>query len=188
MKRFRFFAIVTAVTLLAACQKEVTQVPSSSVEGTAAGITTTNGIEKQAAKDGVVNVTPQAVATNQLYLPTDRPIKTARTGNVPAAATGSQCTSNTCQPGGCASCALLRVYLPLGAQVVAIRYYHTAQFTPSNPNDFGSPVQQGPGESAWAMMEQASQYSTPQNVIVQTVYHNRSHNRTRQAALEVDWQ
>ena len=87
-----------------------------------------------------------------------------------------------------ASCVTLRVFLPLGAQVVAIRYYHTAQYTPSNPSDYSYPVQQGPGESAWAMMEQASQYSTPQNVIVQAVYHNRSHNRTRKAALEVDWQ
>lgn len=179
---------ITLLILLVSCDKtptgqSVVSSPSQTPEQISLAVH-----EQAPAVEGVVEVTPATLEAKELYLPTDRPIKTARTGNVSVPSTGSNCTSNTCKPTGCATCALLRVHLPLGAQVVAIRYYHTAQYTPSNPNDYAHPVQQGPGESAWAMMEGAAQYTTPQNVIVQTVYHNRSHNRARQAALEVDWQ
>src|ERR1043166_68426 len=57
--------------------------------------------EQHSPVEGVIGTTPVILGGNPLYLPTDRPIKTARTGDVAAAATGSQCTSNTCQPGGC---------------------------------------------------------------------------------------
>src|ERR1700724_2715628 len=83
-------------------------------------------------------------------------VKTATTGDLTATATINQCTDNTCYPRGCAHCVDLTIYLPLGAQVVQIRYYTTAGY----PNDVQI-RQIGPGDIAWSYMEPATQGSTP---------------------------
>lgn len=111
-------------------------------------------------------------------------IKTEKTGDLTAKAVGNECFANPCHATGCAQCADLKVYLPLGAQVLSVRYYTTAW---NNAGD--TPIRQIlPGEiDGWAAMDAAIQYSTPTNTVVSTTFHNRSSDRNRLARLEVDW-
>ena len=110
-------------------------------------------------------------------------VKTGRS-DATAAKTVYQCTINQCAPyPGGAVCVDLNVYLPLGSQVLTIRYYSTANY----PNDTGL-RQISPGDMAWSLMEPANTTSAPGYVLVHTKFHNRSHNRDRAVALEVDWQ
>lgn len=78
-------------------------------------------------------------------------------------------------------CVDIVVYLPLGAQVKEIRYYHRSI-------DDDHWYQNSPGESLkWAVMESPVQTTTPQNVVVSATFKNWSHNRSRIARVDVDW-
>ena len=96
------------------------------------------------------------------------------------------CYDNKCiEDGGCARCGTVAVYLPAGSQVLGARYYTTAHY----PNDYGTPQAVGAGQDvAWSVMEPIK--ITPQGAyqLVSAKYHNRSNNRARLIALEVDWQ
>jgi hypothetical protein len=100
-----------------------------------------------------------------------------------ARATGYQCTINDCQPApGGAFCVDLNIYLSLGSQVDTIRYFTTAGY----PDD--TELRQVlPGDAAWSLIEPAKISTSDNNVIVHTKVHNRSHDRNRRVALEVDW-
>lgn len=111
-------------------------------------------------------------------------IGTAATDVEVETASHNKCYENSCKSkGGCAGCVEIIVLLPLGATVKAIRYYSTAGGPPGDV-----PLRQiTPGDFAWSLMEPAQQSQTPINVVVKTVYFNRSHNRIRKARMEVDW-
>lgn len=117
-------------------------------------------------------------------------IKTATTGTLAVTHANGPCKSNECwiqsnNTGGCAACVTLVVYLPLGSQVTAIRCYTNA----GGPGgDTPSIYQARCGDlDAWATFDRPVQFSTPNNVVVTTTFHNRSHNRQRMAELQVDW-
>lgn len=113
-------------------------------------------------------------------------VKTQRTGVLTVPHAGGNCTSNTCGPGHCAGCRTLTIYLPLNAQAVASRCYTNAGGT---QGDSGALVQVTCGVelNAWAMFDAPRQYTTPNNTVIETVFHNRSSNRDRQVELQVDW-
>jgi hypothetical protein len=83
---------------------------------------------------------------------------------------------------------VVEVGIPGDAQVLAIRYFSTAQYSPSNPGDYPTPKPIAPNwDHAWAFMEAAQQKASPTEKKIFARYFNRSHNRDRRAALEVDW-
>jgi len=96
------------------------------------------------------------------------------------------CYDNKCiEDGGCARCGTVAVYLPAGSRVLSARYYTTAHY----PDDYGTPQAVAAGQDvAWSVMEPIK--VTPQGPyqVVSARYHNRSHNRARLVAIEVDWQ
>lgn len=112
--------------------------------------------------------------------------KVTRSGEFTAPKTVNQCTSNDCKPTGCASCIDLTVYLPLGAQVDSIHCLTNAGY----PNDFQHhdlhEVACGQDVS-WSIFDTPVQSTTPNNTVVSTKYHNRSHNRDRDVELVVNW-
>lgn len=77
----------------------------------------------------------------------------------------------------------IRVNLPLGAQVRAVRYYSAA---------VGSNKLEGPNapcvDIQWAKWLAHSEFSEPKNVVVEAVFKNWSHNVDRTVAIEVDWE
>jgi hypothetical protein len=118
--------------------------------------------------------------------------KTATTGLLSVTHANGNCTSNTCwnpgspNPGGCAGCVTLNIFLPLGSQVTAIRCYTNA----GGPNgDIPAPYQSKCGDlDVWATFDRPVLYSTPSNVVVTTIFHNRAKDRDRKAELQADWQ
>lgn len=111
--------------------------------------------------------------------------KTQRTGVITVRHTNGNCNHNDCSPNGCASCQTLTVYLPLNAQVAAIRCYTNAG---GPAGDAPSPQQNPCGDlDAWATFDSPRQYTTPTNTVVETVFHNRSNNRDRLVELQIDW-
>ncbi|MGA8027720.1 MAG: hypothetical protein WB992_11285 [Bryobacteraceae bacterium] len=113
-------------------------------------------------------------------------VKTQRTGILTVRHAGGNCTSNVCGPGHCAGCLTLTVYLPLNAQVVVSRCYTTAG-GPQGDSATPAQVQCGAELNAWAMFDATRQYTTPNNTVIETVFHNRSSDRDRQVELQVDW-
>jgi hypothetical protein len=118
-------------------------------------------------------------------------VKTATTGILSVTHANGNCTSDACwiqatNQGGCAACVTLNIFLPLGSQVTAIRCYTNA----GGPNgDTPSLYQSKCGAlDAWATFDRPVLYSTPSNVVVTTVFHNRAKDRSRQAELQADWQ
>jgi hypothetical protein len=99
--------------------------------------------------------------------------KTQKTGVLTVPHAHGNCTTNACAPSqGCASCQTLTVYLPLTAQVIAIRCYTNAG---GGGGDSGSPQQVACGDlDAWATFDSPKQYSTPNNTVVETVFHNQA--------------
>jgi hypothetical protein len=106
-------------------------------------------------------------------------IPEAGSGYVQVRAVGAHCNSN-----GCAVRVVLQVPLPRGSSVVAIRYYTTA-----GGEEGDHPLRAvNPGDIGWSYMEPAVVKTDAQgNITVETVYYNRSDNRPREAALEVDY-
>jgi hypothetical protein len=112
--------------------------------------------------------------------------RTSTTGVLTVAHANGQCKSDDCTSvGHCASCQTLTVYLPLTAQVVAIRCLTNAGGTGGDAPDVRV-VNCAPLD-AWATFDRPVQSSTPTNRVVQTVFHNRSHNRDRLVELQVDY-
>lgn len=114
--------------------------------------------------------------------------KTATTGDLPAPHANGQCKSNDCYVQGqntnCCRCVNLKAYMPLGAQVVATRCYTTAG---GESGDVPIRTVTCGQDVGWSVFDPTKQYTTPNNTVVETTYHNRSHNRDRTVRLEVDW-
>lgn len=113
-------------------------------------------------------------------------VRTSTTGVLTVAHANGQCKDDECTSANhCASCQTLTVYLPLTAQVTAIRCLTTAGGTGGDTPDIRV-VNCGPLD-AWATFDRPIQSSTPGNRVVQTIFHNRSHNRDRLVELQVDY-
>jgi hypothetical protein len=106
-------------------------------------------------------------------------------GPLVAPSTGHSCTSNSCQStGGCATCQTMTIYLPLTAQVTAVRCYTNANY----PNDSPSMYQIQCGQDvAWSYFSWPVQSTTPSNTVITASYFNRSNNRSRTVELQVDY-
>ena len=103
--------------------------------------------------------------------------QTYGTGYVHVPAVGRHCNDNSCGVR-----VLLRVELPEGANVVAIRYYTTA-----GGEEGDHPIRVvNPGDIGWSYMEPALTKHENGKLYVETVYYNRSDNRSREVALEID--
>jgi len=85
---------------------------------------------------------------------------------------------------GCSTRGTVIAYLPLTAQVTAIRQYTNA----GGPGGDHAMEQVPPGRHAWCEVYPPSQYTTPQNTVVEFVFRNWSGDRAREAALKVDWE
>jgi hypothetical protein len=100
---------------------------------------------------------------------------------VPAA--GRQCTSNAC-----ATAKTLQAFVPQNATVTKIRYFTSAA---NGPNDDDTPLHEvQSGEIAWSSVEPAvpkTYPNIPNTVSYETVFYNRSHDRTREAAILVEY-
>jgi len=106
-----------------------------------------------------------------------------------AAKTRVQCGSNTCaQDGGCASCIWLHAATKqMNAQVVAIRCKTNAEVDRDGPHGF-SKVVDCTTDNAWSVFDQPVVENFGYGGMqVTTVFRNRSHDRDRDAILEVDW-
>lgn len=103
--------------------------------------------------------------------------QTYGTGYVHVPAVGHNCNDNSCGVR-----VLLRVELPENATVVAIRYYTTAG---GEEGDHALRAV-NPGDIGWSYMEPAVTRNENGKLFIETVYYNRSGNRSREAALEVD--
>ena len=80
-----------------------------------------------------------------------------------------------------AKCTTLTVYLPLGAQITKVRYFHENIY---NHNWYEAP----PGtDLAWALHEPANVHTTPTNVVVTSVFKNWSHTTPRGCRMDVWW-
>jgi hypothetical protein len=114
--------------------------------------------------------------------------KTTTTGVLTAKHANGNCTSDDCFVQGrnnfCCTCVTLTSYMPLASEVVAIRCLTTAG-GPSG--DVAIRVVPCTALDAWATFESPVKSTTPQNTVVTTVFHNRSHNRDRQIELQVDY-
>jgi hypothetical protein len=119
--------------------------------------------------------------------PHTQTLKTNRT-EISVRQSYGNCVTDACQPpngaptSGFAACAKVSVQLPLDAQVRAVRYYSTA-----DNEDHPNPVQIPPGEGIWASMDLATESTEGGYKYVSSVYHNRSADRVRKVALEVDY-
>jgi hypothetical protein len=111
-------------------------------------------------------------------------VNTAKTGWVTVRKAGGNCTDERCKSDGgpCCNCETLRVFLPLGANVKAVRYYVIGE---SN----GNPAQEVPlgQDLRWARFTDPLQSSSEKNVVVQVRFRNWRSDLDRQAAMEVDW-
>ena len=103
--------------------------------------------------------------------------QTYGSGYIHVPAVGHNCNDNSCGVR-----VVLRAELPENATVLAVRYYTTAggeegdhELRAVNPGDIG-----------WSYMEPAVTKSENGKIIIETVYYNRSGNRSREAAIEVD--
>jgi hypothetical protein len=115
-------------------------------------------------------------------------LKTTRTGAVPVPHARGNCTDNKfIHDGGCAGYGSATAYLPLGAQVMAIRAYSNDGGTEGDgPLHYVGDGSSG-HELSWAYMYPIGQKTTANNTVVWFDYANRSDNRVRSIALEVDW-
>lgn len=110
-------------------------------------------------------------------------VKTATDGPKVVASSVVQCHDNKCKTSGCATCETLRAFMPLTAQVVAVRCYSTAGY----PNDVPLRQVSCGQDVAWSYFAWPYQTTTPQNTVVESVFYNRSHNRDRTIEIEVDY-
>lgn len=115
-------------------------------------------------------------------------LKTTSSGERTASAVGFNCTTDKCSESntGCASCARLGVELPANAWVVKTHCYTTANY----PDDYSrhDPHEVACGaDNSWSLFDSTSVVATNQHVLVKTTYHNRSHNRSRDVRLDVEW-
>lgn len=108
-------------------------------------------------------------------------LNTNSSGPVTIPAAGNVASGDNPDCGKGSKCVNIVVYLPLGAQVKEIRYYHRSI-------DDDHWYQNSPGEDLrWAVMEAPVQTTTPKNVVVSATFKNWSHNRSRIARVDVDW-
>lgn len=113
-----------------------------------------------------------------------RDIKTSTTGDLRAAETRVECFENVCEADrGCAQCVSLAVDVPLDAQIVAIRQYHSAG---GPPGDVAMRQVQA-GEGAWCLITAPIVRSVHPAKRVSCKFFNRKHDRARTVRLEVDW-
>jgi hypothetical protein len=110
----------------------------------------------------------------------------SKSNEVTAAKTGVNCTVNTCRPGGCASCVVLTVYLPVGAHVDSVLCLTNAGFPKDYQHHDLHEVKCGEDVS-WSIFDQAVTTTTQNNVVVTTTYHNRSSDRDRDVQTVVNW-
>jgi hypothetical protein len=103
--------------------------------------------------------------------------QTYGSGYIHVPAVGHNCNDNSCGVR-----VVLRAELPENATVLAIRYYTTAG---GEEGDHALRAV-NPGDIGWSYMEPAVTKSENGKLIIETVYYNRSGNRSREAALEVD--
>lgn len=115
-------------------------------------------------------------------------LKTASSGERSSAATGLNCTTNTCSTtgAGCASCIRLTVELPANAWVVRTHCYTTANYPDDYHRDDLHEVACGL-DASWSQFDTTIVIANNNRVVVETTYHNRSDNRTRDVRLDVDW-
>jgi hypothetical protein len=124
-------------------------------------------------------------AGTEAFLPE---VKTNRT-QISVRPSYGECHTNNCQPAngavnsGFAACATISVQLPLTAQVLTVRYYTSAGY----PNDSAECPELAAGENAWAYIDPAQERTEGAYKYVEAGFHNRSHNRVRRAAIEVDY-
>ena len=108
-------------------------------------------------------------------------VNTATTGwlNIPKC--GGECTIERCKgDGGCAECVAFRVYLPLGANIKAIRYY-------TDTNEGGVAQVQPETDLQWAKFTGAKTYSTASNVVHEVTFQNRRTDHGKRGKVDVDW-
>lgn len=98
--------------------------------------------------------------------------------------TGSNCTEDRCKgEGGCATCQPVTVHLPLGAQVRSIRGLSTAG---GEGGDVGLRVVPW-GDHAWSYFDWPAMRTTATNLIIESRFRNRSHDRARTFSVQVEW-
>ena len=107
-------------------------------------------------------------------------VHTAGSGYVAVPATGRICYDSSC-----AVRVVLSARIPPKATIVgAVRYYTTA----GGPDGDVPMRAVQPGDIGWSLMEPAIiKTDRDGSTIIEAVYYNRSHNRSREAAIEVDW-
>ena len=111
---------------------------------------------------------------------------TTRTGDVAVPHADGHCNDRPCkEDGGCAGCAWITAFLPLTATVLRVRYYSNAG---GPAGDHPRPVQVAAQKhDNWSEVYPHQTFTTPSNTVVRFRMRNWSHNRTRSAAMEVDW-
>ena len=116
-------------------------------------------------------------------------LKTATSGARTASAVGFNCTTDMCSNSGagCASCIRLTVELPANAWVVKTHCYTTANYPGDYDRNHLHQVACGM-DNSWSFFDSTIVVATKQHVLVRTTFHNRSHNLSRDARLDVDWQ
>ncbi len=108
-------------------------------------------------------------------------VRTNSSGEYVAHKVGSNCTSSSC-----AVKIPLSVYLPLGAQVKAVRCYSVAGQEDSAHGDLHE-VSCGV-DTWWSIFTKPVQQTTPNNVTVTSEFQNRSSDRDRDCRMDVDWE
>jgi hypothetical protein len=102
-----------------------------------------------------------------------------------AAKTGHQTTTNAC---GDARCVELIIYLPLTAQNIKPHCYVNIKPNTTDDLPHGQLAEVGCGvDTAWSIFDKPTIQTTPTNVVVRTMFHNRSHNRDRDTKLVAEW-
>jgi hypothetical protein len=128
---------------------------------------------------------PQTIIEREPATKTDATgLNTSTVGPYEVTKVGSECTNENC--GGCCQCTVVRMPLPLGAQIKAIRYFSTAKG--GNPPKPDKPLRGvPPGELGFSRIEPLPQENTETNTVIQYRFKNWSADRTRQTKMEVDW-
>ena len=99
--------------------------------------------------------------------------------------TGHPVTTNTC---GVARCVELVIYLPLTAQNIKPHCYVNIKPNTTDDLPHGQLAEVGCGvDTAWSIFDEPIVQTTPTNVVVRTVFHNRSDNRDRDMKLVAEW-
>ena len=114
--------------------------------------------------------------------------ETERSTEHAAVAVGSDCKTNVCSSasGGCASCVHLRVTLPAEVWVVKTHCVSSGNY----PSDYERhDLHEVPCgvDVAWAQFDTPTVSAERNRLVVETTYHNRSSDRTRDVRMDVEW-